>query len=73
VTDLTKAALLQERLVFGGRALPPFGADQHIQRLQVGGRRADPVVVQQALGDQQRSAGRQTVVDAAEQTQDFVL
>src|SRR4029078_1224670 len=43
--DVHKAGIEQDRLILGGVALLAFGADEHVERLELTGERAGFVVV----------------------------
>ena len=71
--NAAEAGGFEKSAVFGKRALPAFGADQHVERLHVGGRGAGLVVGKQLFSDEERASFGQAGVDLLEQARDFFL
>ena len=60
-------------LVLSTGALSAVGADQHVERLQVGRRGAVPLVVEQLLADQQCAFRGQALIDFPEKRNDPIF
>src|SRR5262249_55724432 len=70
---VAKADLREERLVLVERPLLPFGAREHVEILHLRPRRAALVVQEQLLGDQDRPARWQPLVDPSDELEDLLL
>ena len=70
---MLESGRLQQCCVLGQRALLALGGQQHIQGLQDRPARAGLVIVEQLLGDKQRSAFGQALIDFSQERVNLIL